>query len=109
VLSRAGLEPWRENGFVVRDEYKGLGAYGTVGIQLVLSILLGFWAGRWLDQKFSTHGWLTVIGFGFGVAAGFRSLYEAAKKMREEAEAEDERERRRRHGEPENHDGPDSN
>jgi len=83
----------------VRDEWKGLGSYGTVGLQLVLSILLGFWAGRWLDQRVGGGGWLTLIGFGFGVAAGFRSLYEAAKKMREEAEAEDERERRRRHGE----------
>jgi ATP synthase protein I len=91
----------------VRDEWKGLGSYGTVGLELVLSILFGFWAGSWLDKRLGTHGWLTLIGFGFGVAAGFRSLYEAAKKMRRETEADDERERRRRHGGGK-HDGPDN-
>ena len=62
----------------------------------VLSILVGFFGGRWLDAKVGAHGWLTIIGFGFGVAAGFLSVYRAAVKMRRETEAEDERERRAR-------------
>jgi F0F1-type ATP synthase assembly protein I len=73
-----------------------LGDYGTVGLDLVLSILLGFFGGRWLDGKLGTHGWLTVVGFVLGAIAGFRSLYRAAVKMRKETEAEDERERRER-------------
>jgi ATP synthase protein I len=82
----------------VRRDLTGLGDYGTVGIELVLSILFGFFAGRWLDGKLGTNGWLTVIGFGFGVAAGFRGLYRAAVRMRKETEAEDERERRSQSG-----------
>ena len=82
-------------GLSVRDDWKGLGSYGTVGIELVLSVLAGFYAGRWLDEKFGTHGWLTLDRFGFGVAAGFRGLYQVAQKMRRETEAEDKRDRRR--------------
>jgi len=80
------------------SDFKGLGDYGTVGLDLVLSILVGFFGGRWLDAKVGAHGWLTIIGFGFGVAAGFLSVYRAAVKMRKETEAEDERERRARKG-----------
>jgi ATP synthase protein I len=82
----------------VRSDLKGLGDYGTVGLDLVLSILLGFFGGRWLDGKLGGHGWLTVLGFLFGVVAGFRFLYRAAVKMRKESEAEDERERGARGG-----------
>jgi F0F1-type ATP synthase assembly protein I len=82
----------------LRSDLKGLGDYGTVGIELVLSILVGFFGGRWLDGKLETHGWLTLIGFLFGTIAGFRGLYRAAVKMRKETEAEDERERRARDG-----------
>jgi ATP synthase protein I len=82
----------------LRSDLKGLGDYGTVGLELVISILVGFLGGRWLDGKLGTHGWLTLIGLLFGTVAGFRSLYRAAVKMRKETEAEDERERRARHG-----------
>jgi len=82
----------------LRSDLKGLGDYGTVGLDLVLSILVGFFGGRWLDGKLGTHGWLTVIGFLLGSIAGFRSLYRAAVKMRKETEAEDEREQRTRQG-----------
>jgi ATP synthase protein I len=86
---------------MARQDLKGLTAfadYGTVGLNLVLSILFGFAGGRWLDRRLGTNGWLTVIGFGFGVVAGFRFLYQAAVKMRRETEAEDERERRSQSG-----------
>ena len=86
----------REPRFIVRSDLRGLGDYGTVGLDLVLSILLGFFGGRWLDGKLGAHGWLTVLGFLLGTIAGFRSLYRAAVKMRKETEAEDERERRSR-------------
>ena len=90
----------------MRNDYRGLGRYGTVGLELVLSIALGFLAGRWLDQRLDAHGWITLAGFGLGTVAGFRSLYRAAIRMRGETEAEDERERRER-DERRTDDGPD--
>jgi ATP synthase protein I len=77
----------------VLDYYRGVGAYGTVGLELVLSILFGFFAGRWIDQKVGGRGWITLAGFGLGTVAGFRSVYRAAVRMRRDAEAMDERER----------------
>ena len=75
------------------DYYRGAGAYGTVGLELVLSILFGFLAGRWVDQKVGGRGWITLAGFGLGTVAGFRSVYRAAVRMRKDAEAMDERDR----------------
>jgi len=83
----------------VHERYKQLSSsYATVGLELVLSILFGYFGGRWLDEKLHTHGWLTWLGFGFGVAAGFRAVYRAAMQAKREAEEEDERERNRRRG-----------
>jgi ATP synthase protein I len=82
----------------MRDGYLGLGSYGTVGLELVLSILFGFLAGRWIDQKLGAGGWVTLLGFGLGTVAGFRSVYRAAVRMRAESDAQDERERRQTAG-----------
>lgn len=83
----------------MHERYKQLSSsYATVGLELVLSILFGYFGGRWLDEKLHTHGWLTWLGFGFGVAAGFRAVYRAAMQAKREAEEEDERERNRRRG-----------
>jgi ATP synthase protein I len=68
---------------------KGIGPYGTVGLDMVLAVVVGLLGGRWLDQRLGTRGWLTVIGFLFGVAASFNILFKVAKRMREETERED--------------------
>jgi hypothetical protein len=83
----------------LQDYYRGLGGYGTVGLELVFSILFGFLAGRWIDDRVGAHGWVTLAGFGLGTVTGFRFLYRAAVRMRNEAEALDKRESERR-GEP---------
>ena len=85
-------------GEVLRSDLKGLGEHGTAGLELVISILIGLFGGRWLDGKLGTNGWFAVIGFVLGTIVGFRALYRAAVKMRKETEAEDERERRARNG-----------
>lgn len=68
---------------------KGIGPYGTVGLDMVLAVVVGLLGGRWLDQRLGLRGWLTVIGFLFGVAASFNILFKAAKRLREETERED--------------------
>ncbi len=77
------VKPWRE-----------YGRYGSVGIELVLSIMLGWYAGHWLDGKIAGgHGWLTAIGFLVGVYAGFRALFMAASNMQRDIERTERRER----------------
>jgi ATP synthase protein I len=89
----------------LRSDLKALGDYGTVGLDLVLSILLGFFGGRWLDGKLGTHGIFTAVGFVLGAIAGFRALYLAAIKMRKETEADNEREQRAREENGDRRDG----
>jgi ATP synthase protein I len=75
--------------------YESLGRYGTVGIELVISIGLGWWFGHWLDGKLGGgRGWFTAGGFAFGAFAGFRQLFIVARKRTREAEAEAERDRK---------------
>ena len=80
--------------------WKQYGRYGSVGIELILSMALGYYGGRWLDGKLGTHGWLTWIGFAVGVYAGFRSLFVTAKKMQKDIETEEREERTRQPYEP---------
>ncbi|MBK8255121.1 MAG: AtpZ/AtpI family protein [Polyangiaceae bacterium] len=72
-------------------DLKHVGSFGTVGIEIVLSILLGLWLGSKFDEWFHTKPWLTVVWFCFGCAAAGRSVYRSWKQMaaaakREEAE-----------------------
>jgi ATP synthase protein I len=80
----------------VQQNWKGIGSYATVGLEFGLSLLLGLFAGRWLDRELGTGPWLALLGFGFGVAAGYRAVYRAAKAANREAEAEEAREREER-------------
>ena len=47
------------------------------GIQLVVSILVFVYVGRWLDGKLGTSPWLLVLGAFVGAFAGFYSMYRA--------------------------------
>ncbi len=76
----------------LQPKLKGVGTYGTVGLEFGLSVLVGLFAGHWLDRKLQTDPWLAFVGMGFGTAAGIRTLWRAAERARKEAEAEDKRE-----------------
>ena len=72
-----------------KSDWRGSGSYATVGLDLVLSVLIGFFGGRWLDGRFGTEPWLSVLGFVFGTAAGFRSLWRGLQEMRQISEEEE--------------------
>ncbi len=60
-----------------------LGRYGHIGITFVASIFIGLGGGILLDQKVfdgSTSPWFTFIGLAFGIAAGFKSLFDLLKR-----------------------------
>lgn len=73
------------------QRYKGFGAYSTLGLDFVLSVVLCLGAGYWLDRKVGTRGWFTLGGFALGVATGFNFIYKAAKRLQRETEEEDRR------------------
>lgn len=80
--------PWYRLGGL-NQAYRAYATYGTVGMQLVLSLCVGLFGGQWLDAKAGTAPVLAIVGTLLGIVAGFRSLYQAAMKMQAEAEAGD--------------------
>jgi len=59
-----------------------LAYYSSLGLQVALSILIGYGIGTYLDSKFRTGPWLTVVFFVLGVAAAGRNIGLAIKKLR---------------------------
>ncbi len=84
----------------VKKEFVQLLAnYGHIGFTFVSAILIGLGGGIYLDQKVfdgRTAPWLTFLGLAFGIAAGYKTLFEvvwrnrrAEEKERAEAEKRD--------------------
>jgi F0F1-type ATP synthase assembly protein I len=68
--------------------WKAYGRYGTVGLELVLSMIVGYVIGRWIDTKLGTT-WVVWVGSVAGVYAGFRALFKTAKRLERETERAD--------------------
>jgi len=89
--SRAAIKPPS-----VQQDWKALGSYGTLGMEIALSIVVGLFGGQWLDKKLHTGGALTWVGFAYGLAAAGRAIYRAVRKSNREAEETERREREAR-------------
>jgi F0F1-type ATP synthase assembly protein I len=66
----------------VKDEYKAIGSFSTLGIELVLCVLVGFFGGRKLDAHFATTPYLSLVGLAFGVGASTKALRRALREMK---------------------------
>ncbi len=56
--------------------------YSSLGLSIALSIFIGLGIGVYLDHRFNTLPWLTLIGLGMGIAAGYRNIGLAIRKSR---------------------------
>ena len=63
-----------------RGAWKALGELSTIGLTLVLATVIGLAGGYALDRWLGTKPWLTLIGLGFGIAAGFVNLFRAVNR-----------------------------
>lgn len=74
----------------VKNEFIQLLAnYGHVGFTFVTCIIIGLAGGILIDQKLfdgSTSPWFTFIGLAFGIAAGYKTLFEVLFKDKKKAE-----------------------
>ncbi len=68
---------------------KSAARYSTVGLELVISILVGGWLGQTADAHFGTAPWLLLFGFVCGLYAGFRAVFRAGEHMRRDWEGRD--------------------
>jgi ATP synthase protein I len=67
--------------------FDALLTYGTLGIEMGLSLVIGLGIGYYLDRYLGTSPVFLIIFMIFGLAAGMKRLYKLWKK----AEKEDER------------------
>jgi len=65
----------------MKDEYKAIGSWGTLGLEIVLSIVIGFWVGHWADGKLGTGQWLALLGFFLGCGAATKAIVRTHKEM----------------------------
>ena len=63
---------------------KQVASYSTLGLEMGLSVAVGVGIGYYLDKWLKTEPWFLIIFIIFGVAAGFRRLYRAAKRLQKE-------------------------
>jgi ATP synthase protein I len=89
----------------VKQNWKGVGTYGTVGLEFAISVLFGLLGGDWLDKKLGTH-FIAVIGFCLGLAAGVRAIWLAARQATRDLERMDreEHEARKKFNDQDHHD-----
>lgn len=70
------------------EVFKSLLTYGTLGLEMGLSVAIGIGLGYFLDRYFKTSPILSIIFMLFGIAAGLKRLYEVWKKAERESEDE---------------------
>lgn len=73
----------------MKQEYKALGSFGTLGLEIALSILFGAYGGYWLDGKFGTAPWLLCLGFFFGCGAAGKAIHRNLKEMQKQTAQEE--------------------
>lgn len=64
-----------------RTVARSLAIATTLGFQLVVSVVLGFLLGQWLDRLLHTTPWLTLIGVVVGIGVGFYGLYRLSRVL----------------------------
>jgi F0F1-type ATP synthase assembly protein I len=60
--------------------------YASVGLEFGISVVVGYFVGHWLEEKFGFAPWGAVGGVCLGFAAGVRTLVQAAKQAERDAE-----------------------
>ena len=74
--------------------YEGLRTAGlllAIPTLLIVSPLVGFFLGSWLDGRFRTTPWLSIVGLVLGFVAGGRETYRIYRR----SQAEEEKQKRR--------------
>ncbi|MEK6684295.1 MAG: AtpZ/AtpI family protein [Nitrospirota bacterium] len=57
---------------------QGLSFATRIGVEMVVSTVVGAFLGYLLDSWLGTRPWIMVVGVLFGAVAGFRSVYRLA-------------------------------
>ena len=66
----------------VKKMWRIAGSTGAVGFEVAVAIAIGYFGGQWLDRKFGTTPWLTIVGFAAGVGAAIKALVRVTREYR---------------------------
>jgi ATP synthase protein I len=69
-------------------ELRSAGLLLAIPTLLIVSPLVGFFLGNWLDRRFHTSPWLTILGLLLGFGAGARETYLIYRRAQAEEEEE---------------------
>ncbi|MBP6741430.1 MAG: AtpZ/AtpI family protein [Deltaproteobacteria bacterium] len=77
------------NGAILIDDSKKqmwlqASRFSYLGLFFGVAVVIGFAFGTWLDRKFHTHPWFSMLGVLFGIASGFKELFRMASSFRTE-------------------------
>jgi len=64
-----------------REMYSAFMTYGTLGIEMGLSLAIGLGIGYVLDHRFKTSPIFTILFIIFGLVAGMKRLYTLWKRI----------------------------
>jgi ATP synthase protein I len=74
-----------------KSAMKDLAYYSSLGFSVALAIFIGLFAGVYIDKRFGTGPTWTFIGFGLGIAAGFRNIFHAMRRVQRADEPQKDR------------------
>ena len=55
--------------------------YSALGLEMGVAVAIGYGVGWWLDRRFGTKPYLTMVFLLLGIAAGFLGLIRAAREV----------------------------
>ena len=62
--------------------FKEMAYYSSLGLSVSFAIFIGLAIGVFLDRKFDSSPWFTLIFLVFGIVAGFRNIGRVIKRAR---------------------------
>jgi ATP synthase protein I len=62
--------------------FRELAYYSSLGLSIALAIFIGLAGGIYLDRRFGTTPWCTLIFLVLGIIAGFRNIAIVIRKTR---------------------------
>ena len=63
------------------DAFRDAGPVFGLGIQMAAAVVIMFFSGRWLDDKWGTAPWMMVVGLFFGAAAGLFNFIRTVSRL----------------------------
>ena len=62
-----------------KKQLKLAARFASAGLELAITIVVGYLGGRYLDRKLDTAPTIQIAGLVLGIFAGFRTLYRLAR------------------------------